>query len=416
MRILFVVQRYGAKVAGGAEALTRMFAERLVVGGHRVSVLSSAATDYRSWVDDMDVGTSIEHGVTVHRCHVPRPRDAARFAGISARTFSRRNRPCSVLEGAWMCEQGPIPEGFATRLLDTAADHDVIVFMTYLYATTVLGLPLVAEIRPTVLYPAAHDEAPFRLPSIRRAFDLATGIACSTEEESDLVARRFRPGAPRHVIGIGFDPPPTGDPRRFRERHGLGEDPYLIVLGRIDPNKGSDEAASHLLRYRAERNRPVRIVFMGMGAMELPTHPAIVVTGFVEDRERWDGLAGATALVQPSYQESFSMALAEAWQARRPALVQGQCAVLDGFARRSRAALSYRTYSEFAAALDLLIENPDLGPELGETGAAYVDAELSWPPVLARFEDLLKSSAEEFRLRQRALRVVAPAAGSPPDL
>lgn len=399
MRILFVVQRYGETVAGGAEALARMFAERLVTRGHGVSVLTTAATDYRTWADDMNPATSTERGVTVHRLHVPRPRDARRFGAVSARTFSHRQLPSAVLEQAWMSEQGPIPEGFTEELRRLAAHHDIAVFMTYLYATTVVGIPEVASLLPTVLYPAAHDEAPFRLPSIRRAFDLATGIACSTEEESELIGTRFRPASPRHVIGIGFDPPPSGDSRRFRERYSLGDDPYVIVLGRIDPNKGSDEAAAHIIRYRAERGSPVRVVFMGMGAMELPEDPAITVTGFVDDQQRWDGLTGATALVQPSYQESFSMALAEAWQARRPALVQGHCAVLDGFARRSRAALPYRTYDEFAAALDLLLADPGLALRLGQDGAAYVERELSWPPVLERFERLLTEAEGEFSRR-----------------
>ena len=39
MRILFVVQRYGAQVPGGAELATREFATRLALRGHATEVL-----------------------------------------------------------------------------------------------------------------------------------------------------------------------------------------------------------------------------------------------------------------------------------------------------------------------------------------------------------------------------------------
>ena len=400
MKVLFVVQRYGERVAGGAEALARMFAERLVPRGHQVAVLTTCATDYRTWADDGPPGTTVEAGVSVHRLHVPRPRDPARFASVSARVFSPARRPCAAVEQAWMAEQGPVPEAYESRLRGLALDHDLVVFMTYLYATTTLGVPVVAGLRPTVLYPTAHDEVPFRLPLVRGNVDRVTGIACSTVEESDLVALRFRPVAPRRVIGIGFDPPPVGDAGRFRARFGLGDDPYVLVLGRVDPNKGSDEAISHVLRYRTDRNSPVRLVLMGMAAMDVPDDPGVTVTGFVDDGTRWDALDGAAALLQPSYQESFSMALAEAWQAGRPAVVQGRCAVLDGLARRAGAALPYRSYAEFAAGLDLLLDPDGPGARLGAAGRAYVADELSWTPVLERFESLLAASVAEFERRR----------------
>jgi Glycosyltransferase len=73
----------------------------------------------------------------------------------------------------------------------------------------------------------------------------------------------------------------------------------------------------------------------------------VVVTGFIDEAGKQSALAGAAALVQPSYFESFSMVLTEAWAHRRPALVQGHCAVLDGQARRSGGGIPYRSYAEF---------------------------------------------------------------------
>ena len=60
-------------------------------------------------------------------------------------------------------------------------------------------------------------------------------------------------------------------------------------------------------------------------------------------------LSGARAFVQPSYFESFSIVLMEAWAAGRPALVQGHCDVLLGHARRSGGAIPYFDFATFEA-------------------------------------------------------------------
>jgi len=114
------------------------------------------------------------------------------------------------------------------------------------------------------------------------------------------------------------------------------------------------------------------------------------VTGFVEDDAvRNSAIAGALALAQPSYFESFSMVLAEAFAQSRPALVQRRCSVLLGHARRSNAALPYAGFAEFEAALDLLRERGALADEMGRNGRRYVEATYTWDLVLDRYEALL---------------------------
>ena len=138
---------------------------------------------------------------------------------------------------------------------------------------------------------------------------------------------------------------------------------------------------------------------MGMAAMDLPDDPGLVATGFVDDTTRWDAIGGALALYQPSYQESFSMAVAEAWQVGRPAIVQGYCDVLAGLVERGGGGLPYRGYQEFAGALDLLLERTGLGDDLGVAGGRYVAEDLGWGPVLDRYEALADASRAEFARR-----------------
>jgi glycosyltransferase involved in cell wall biosynthesis len=105
-----------------------------------------------------------------------------------------------------------------------------------------------------------------------------------------------------------------------------------------------------------------------------------------------NAIAGSLALVHPSYFESFSMILTETWALSRPALVQGRCAVLAGQVSRSGGGISYRGYAEFEAAVDLLLENRDLGEQLGRLGRSYVERTYEWDKVLSRYEEVLAES------------------------
>jgi glycosyltransferase involved in cell wall biosynthesis len=119
-------------------------------------------------------------------------------------------------------------------------------------------------------------------------------------------------------------------------------------------------------------------------------HPDIVYTGFVDDQTRGDALAGALALAQPSFFESFSMVLTEAWAQGRPVVAQGRTAVLVGQVRRSGGGVWYSGFAEFEAAVDLLATSPELGQALGRAGRHFVEQEYRWTTVLARYEGLLR--------------------------
>jgi glycosyltransferase involved in cell wall biosynthesis len=101
-------------------------------------------------------------------------------------------------------------------------------------------------------------------------------------------------------------------------------------------------------------------------------------------------MAGSLALVQPSYFESFSLVLVEAWALAKPALVQGRCDVLEGHAQRSGGGIPYRGFAEFEAALDLVRSDAGLAGALGRAGRRYVERRYAWDRIIARYEDFLE--------------------------
>jgi glycosyltransferase involved in cell wall biosynthesis len=399
MRLLFVVQRYGREVAGGAELHCRQFATRLAERGHQVEALTSCAIGYTHWANEYPSGDERLDGVLVHRLETIRERDTSVFGGLDRRTaLSDGVRP-ALLQRAWMAAQGPLLPGLVPWLVGRAAGFDAVIFFTYLYYTTWAGLPAAAGRTATVLHPTAHREPQLGLSLYDFTLRLPTCYAYSTEEEAELIAERTGRVRRGGVVGIGVDLDARGDGDAFRRWAGLGERPYLLFVGRVVAEKGWRELSEWFLAYKGRRPGPLALVVVGDALDDVIDHPDIRITGFAPEQTKRDALAGAVALVQPSYFESFSMILSEAWAQAVPAVVQGRCDVLAGQARRSGGAIPYEGYAEFEAALDMLLADPDLTERLGRAGRRHVDQHYAWNAVMTRYERLVGRAGAEWRHR-----------------
>ena len=402
MRLLFVIPRYGPEIGGGAEQCCRQFALRLAGRGHHVEVLTSRAASNTTWDNHFPPGVQSLEGITVHRLDTPGPRDEERFDSLSWRALwsGPTTETDPVLADEWVLAQGPLLRDLIPWLSTRAADFDAVIFFTYLYFPTWAGLPAAATRAPTVLHATAHDEPPFWLPAFDAMFRCPDVYAWSTEEERALLRKRGAGGIPGSVIGIGAEDVTTeADPTRFRDRFGLGERPYLLCLGRIAEAKGSLDVAAWFDAYKERFPGPLTLVLAGEAETVLAGYRDVVVTGYLEDKERADALGGCLALVQPSYWESFSMVLMEAWAAGKPALVQGRSEVLRSHARRSGGALCFEGWAEFMAAVQLLLDRPGLADELAAAGRSYAERNYSWPSVMDRYEELLRRARAIFEDR-----------------
>ena len=244
-----------------------------------------------------------------------------------------------------------------------------------------------------MLHPTVHDEPPLRLSLFDTEFRTPDAFALSAPEEIDLIRRRFHFDPPGEVVGIGVEVG-AGDPARFRAAYGLGERPYLLYVGRVDVGKGTLSLVENFIAYKHRHPADdLVLVLVGDDLLGIPERDDLIVTGFVDYQTRDDALAGALALAQPSFFESFSMILTEAFAFGRPAIVQGECAVLEGHARRSNAAIPYHGFAEFEAAVEMLSADPTLADAMGARGREYVEREYTWDVVLDRYEALLERTA-----------------------
>jgi glycosyltransferase involved in cell wall biosynthesis len=404
MKLLYTVQRYGDDIVGGSEAACRLFAEHLSARGHQVEVVTSCAHSYVDWADEYPPGTTVVNGVTVHRLPVASTRTDDAFGALNAWTI-QGPRPIPLFEQErWMSQMGPRMRGYRRWLLTNIDKFDAVIHMTYMYATTTSGLPVTAGRVPTILQPTAHDEPALWVRRYDTIFRLADAFMFFTPEERQIVADRFDFEPDGAVIGMGMNIHPRAEPTRFRQTSGLGTDPYLLYVGRIDTAKGALEAFRFFEAYKERNPSPLKFVLAGAAVFELPDHPDVIHVGFLDEGAKRAALAGCLALLQPSYFESFSIVLCEAWLQGRPALVQGRSEVLAGQAARAGGAIPYRGFAEFEAALDLLLDDRELGDRMGESGRRYVEKTYTWDAVLDQVETAVQVASSNHARGRDAMR------------
>ena len=383
MKLACVVHRFGADIAGGSEAHCRQIAERLAAN-HDVTILTSTARDHVTWRNEYPAGDSRVGALTVRRFPVARQRSIQRFREISEHVFSGRASDAEQEE--WFRENGPDVPGLVDDLRTHGRSFDLILFWAFRYAEVFFGLPVVAD--RAVLVPTAEEDPLIRVDILDRFFTLPQGFVFLTPEEQALIERHVpHPLAPSCVIGSGLDAAgavPAVDLGALGIRV-----PFVLYLGRVDPNKGCVQLLKHFQRFVAEHGERAQLVLAGPANMPIPDHPHIKALGFVDERVREALLANAALLVVPSRFESLSLALLEGWNHGLAALVNRHCSVLKGQASRANGALYYGNYDEFARALDYLLEHPETRTALGQGGLAYVEREYRWPHVMDTIERFL---------------------------
>ncbi len=428
MKIAFVIQRYGAEVLGGSEQLCRLMAERLAAT-HDVEVLTSCAQDYVTWKNEYPEGTDRVRGVTIRRFASARTRDLEAFNTYSDWIYNNPHSRHDEME--WLKQQGPWCPGLIDHLKRQQGQYDVVIFFTYLYAPTVLGLEVVPS--RSLLVSTAHDEPAIRLGIFKDVFRKPAALCYLTDSERRFVQHQF-PERPllEEVVGVGIDlaqqqpyprmpsladedqpaadsdtPDPdasVGGPEEdgpsrefpshllargavFRRRHRL-YGPIALYGGRIDPGKGCEELIQYFSEYLREGGEAT-LALMGAKLMALPEDPAIRFAGRLSERERLQALEAATVVVCPSPYESLSLLALEAMSVGTPVLANARSEVLVEHCVRSNAGLFYADRDEFVEALKLLVRDDQLRAAMGRKGRRTISVRhYRWDVVLGKYERL----------------------------
>src|SRR5262252_9990852 len=419
MRIAFVVQRYGTEILGGSEYHCRLIAERLAPK-HQVEVLTTCAQDYITWKNEYAEGTDRIRGVTVRRFANAKQRDITAFNRYSEWIFTNAHTRDDEME--WLKQQGPWCPALLEYLQRNHHQYDILIFFTYLYAPTVLGVRIAPH--KTILVPTAHDEPAIHLDIYKEMFSAPAGVAYNTEVERRFLTTHFSIRAvEEETVGCGVDlgqaqasqrdrsdddaadakdDPDAGEPIPdderppswrphlagrgvlFKRRHRL-HGAIALYGGRIDPGKGCEELIEYFSSY-VQDGGDASLVLMGVKLMPLPEEPFIQFAGRLSDHERLQALEAATVVVVPSPYESLSLLALEAFAVGTPVLANARSDVLVDHCHKSNAGLYYADRDEFVEALKLLVADPRLRGAMGRNGRAYVRRNYRWDVIISKYE------------------------------
>lgn len=388
-KIAFVCQRYGTKVNGGAELLCRQVAERLTPY-YDVTVYTTCAEDYITWANVYPAGEEELNGVHIRRFSVTRERSRYKFAIV--KRIALHNPLHLPVEKAWIEEQGPCCPDLIDALKAEHGQYQAILFMTYLYYTTIRGLGL--QLNNALLIPTVHDEPPVYLNCYDRVFRNANGYIWNTPEEKAFALKRFPfiKGKPDVITGAGIEVPeilPQLPPELLHTDNGNTPPEYLVYSGRIDRNKGCDRMFEYFMKYKTKHKNNLRLVLTGKEAFPIPKCPDIIPLGFVEEDVKYAVMANALALVLFSRFESLSLVVLESMAVGRPVIVAEECEVLRGHCERSGAGLSFTDYESFEISVELMRNEKKQYEAMCHAAKKYVNNYYQWSRIIDLYREII---------------------------
>jgi glycosyltransferase involved in cell wall biosynthesis len=385
-KILLVVQRYGLEVNGGAELHCRWIAEHL--NAHfDVEVFTTKALEYITWKNNYRKRREVINGVKVRRFSVDKERNLHRFGLIQNKIFYENHTLDDEVK--WVEEGGPVSKRLMTALEKEGQDAYAILFWSYRYWPSFRGLDLYPE--KSIVIPTAERDRLLDMELFKNTLRKPAGHIFLTPEERDIVSNCIgKIGTSSIIASCGVEPihPDKKKIEAFRKKHGL-KNPYILYVGRVDRNKGCNQMFDFFSNFKRKNQCNLDLVVIGSLMMKAPRRDDIVILGYMDDETKSAALAGAEALLMPSFYESLSIILLEAWAAGCPTLANAQCEVLKGQNSRSLAGLVYNNYLEFEENLLLLLNNKILRKKLSANGRKFTSKHQSWEIITKRYSDFI---------------------------
>ncbi len=385
MKLAVVVQRYGQAINGGAELHARYIAEHLARHAE-VEVLTTCASDYVTWKNELPAGVETVNGIRVRRFRVKRERNPLTFGRLSTQVFDTPHRLADEL--AWLDAEGPTSSSLVSYLRRHAAGYDFCIFFSYRYYHAYHGIRAAAS--RAILVPTAERDSAIGLSLFKPIFQGVRALMYNSPEEREMIqALAGNEHVPSVVVGVGSQVPPNPQPSRFRQKFKVNG-PFAVYVGRIDENKGCKELFDFFQSYVRDTSGKLTLVLIGNSVLPVPEHPRIKHLGFLDDSDKFDAMAAADLLIMPSYFESLSMVALEAWALGKPVLANARCDVLKGQSIRSNAGLFYDGRSEFVEALLAIEQNRWLANSLGRNGREFFREHYDWPVVVRKYLDVIE--------------------------
>ncbi len=389
-KLLFIIQRYGKEVNGGAEDYVRQYANHLLPY-YDIDVYTSTAKNYDTWKKYYHSGKTNLDGVNVYYFNSPK-RKVIRQS-ISMSLLEKNNNRQNGFK--FLKRQGPYIKQINRKIKKNYDKYQAILCFCYLYYPTYASIILAKE--KGILIPFLHEEPYAHYQIMQDEFKYAKRIIYQTEEEKQTAISIFKENATNKdniILGIGIEEERKTSDQILKKYH-LENQKYLIYIGRIDASKGVKDLIDNFLYYkRINKDKEYKLVLVGGLYLDIPTNEDIIATGFINEDEKYTLLKHADILINPSKYESLSIVILEAFAYQKPVLVNEESAVLKGQVERSNAGLYYQGRNEFVKMLQFLITNHDIRNQMGKNGLDFVNRNYRWDIVIKKLRNFIEKEQD----------------------
>lgn len=389
-RVAIVVPRCHEKLVGGAEAEAWQFAT-LLADAYAVDVLTTTASEYVTWANDLREGVERRDGVTIRRFRVARERggyfhDLHRrlIAHFDAHAEAPRVQWPEALQEEFIRAQGPVCPDMNRYLAERGDDYAAVIFMTYLYPTTYDGSRMLRH-RRWCLVPTLHDEAPAYFSAFAQMARDAPGLLWNSAAERRLAKRLWNVDAgPLVAMMVSTD-----EVQPAKEAS-----PYVLYCGRIDTHKGCGMLIDAFENYKRAHRSSLQLLLTGADHIGVRMSANVRYLGFVDEARKFALMAGARAFVHPSAYESLSIVALEAMAQGTLPIVNGASETLADHVTDSASGFVFHGEAELHAALDEMLAMSDSQrAEHARRARAYVVGNYSREQVRARLVEQVEALA-----------------------
>lgn len=396
MKIAFVIPWYGEEVKGGAEMELREVSVHLAAAGVDVEILTTCAKSFDSnWnVNYYAEGTAYVCGIPTRRFPV-KSRDTQLFNKINRKLMRGEN--VNMREEKIFLNEMINSPSLYSYIEEKESLYDLFVFIPYMFGTTFFGV-LSCPPNKSVMMPCLHDECYAHMFMFRQTYINIKGMIFNSRPEQELANRLYDLQETKQAcIGIGMNTEIKSSPDDFRKKFGINK-PFVIYAGRKDTGKNVDTLLKYFAEYKMRNiQSDLELVLIGGGEIEFPDGMDSYIhdLGYVDKADKYNAMAAAEFLCQPSKNESFSIVVMESWLCGRPVLVNEKCPVTANFVRQAQGGLYFKDYYEFEGCLKWFENNKKDASELGKMGCTFVKDHFEWRKITDKYIKFFKELTEE---------------------
>lgn len=230
--------------------------------------------------------------------------------------------------------------------------------------------------------------------------DAASHIAITSDEVEHFVPYGITPDRV-HVIPNTIYPDTSGPPdlERFRKEIGLGKEPFILFIGRLNLLKGPDVLLQAFARISSEL--PHHLIIAGpdeglLGGLKATVSETglggrVHFLDYLGGKSKQSAYASADLLVIPSREEAMSLVVLEAALQRLPVIATNRCG-LNALAADGLLWTVEPSAEALAEKMLDVLRAEEWGRRVADRFREYVNTNLTWDAVLGRYRAVIRES------------------------